>query len=65
MKKILSVIAALLIGSIVFGQKAEKVKKEVLGDQNGSEVTLFTLTNKEGNVLKLTNYGARIVRIEV
>jgi len=41
------------------------VVKEVLGDQNGSEVSLFTLTNKSGNVLKLTNYGARIVCIEV
>jgi len=28
-------------------------------------VYLFTLTNKAGNVLKLTNYGARIVGVEV
>lgn len=65
MKRIISFAIALLIGSLVFGQKAEKVTKEVLGDQNGSEVTLFTLTNKAGNILKLTNYGARIVRIEI
>ena len=47
------------------GEKYEPVVKEVLGDHNGSEVYLFTLTNKAGNVLKLTNYGARIVCIEV
>ena len=45
--------------------KTEPVSKTVLGLNNGSEVCLFTLTNKEGNVLKLTNYGARIVCIEV
>ena len=65
MKGILSFVAALLIGCTVFGQKAGKVAKEVLGEHNGSEVFLFTLINKAGNVLKLTNYGARIVRIEV
>jgi aldose 1-epimerase len=65
MKRILSFAIALFVGTLVYGQKAEKVVKEVLGDQNGSEVSLFTLTNKAGNVLKLTNYGARIVRIEV
>jgi len=42
-----------------------EVVKDVLGDNNGSKINLYTLTNKEGNVLKLTNYGARIVRIEV
>ena len=47
------------------GGKSEPVIKEVLGDHNGSEVSLFTLTNKSGNILKLTNYGARIVCIEV
>lgn len=65
MKRILMFAIALIIVSLSFGKKAEKVAKEVLGDQNGSEVALFTLTNKDGNVLKLTNFGARIVRIEV
>jgi aldose 1-epimerase len=65
MKRILMFAIALLAVTVVFGQKAEKVATAVLGDQNGSEVSLFTLTNKAGNVLKLTNYGARIVRIEV
>ncbi|NMC40830.1 MAG: galactose mutarotase [Bacteroidales bacterium] len=43
----------------------EPVKKELLGIHNNSEVFLFTLTNRHGNTLKVTNYGARIVRIEV
>ncbi len=42
-----------------------RVSKKVLGNHNGSEVYLFTLINKAGNVLKLTNYGAKILRIEV
>ncbi|MCB0800312.1 MAG: galactose-1-epimerase, partial [Bacteroidales bacterium] len=41
------------------------VKQELLGPHDGSEVYLFTLTNKAGNVLRLTNYGARIVGVEV
>ena len=65
MKKYLSITAALLLSTLVCGQNSDKVTKEVLGDHNGSEVCLFTLTNKEGNVLKVTNYGARIVTIEV
>ena len=65
MKKFLSIAAALLLCSTALGQKAAEVTKELLGDHNGSEVFLYTLTNKEGNVLKVTNYGARIVGIEV
>lgn len=41
------------------------VKKELFGNHKGKEVFLFTLTNKDGNVLKLTNFGARITWIEV
>lgn len=43
----------------------EPVKKDSLGTHNGRTVYLFTLVNKNKNVLKITNYGARIVRIEV
>jgi aldose 1-epimerase len=42
-----------------------QVKKESFGTQKGKEVFLFTLTNKPGNVIKLTNFGARITWIEV
>ena len=65
MKRILSIGATLLICTMIFGQKASKFTKEVLGDHKGSVVYLYTLTNKAGNILKLTNYGARIVRIDV
>jgi aldose 1-epimerase len=65
MNKLLLIVAALLIGGMVSGQQNPKVSREVLGDNNGKEVCLFTLTNKSGNILKVTNHGARISRIEV
>ena len=40
-------------------------EQELYGTHNGKEVFLFTLTNKNGNVLKLTSFGARITWIEV
>jgi aldose 1-epimerase len=43
----------------------EMVKKEVFGNKDGKEVYLLTLTNKAGNIIKLTNYGAKINWIEV
>src|SRR5664279_1961748 len=43
----------------------EMVKKDVFGTHNGKEVYLLTLTNKAGNVIRLTNFGARITWIEV
>lgn len=64
-KYIFLAVAFLLCGSAIFAQKKSQVTREVLGEQNGSEVCLYTLTNKAGNVLKVTNYGARIVRIDV
>jgi aldose 1-epimerase len=69
MKKFGSIAASLL--SLIFFIPAshagtgEPVKKDSLGSHNGRNVYLFTLTNKNNNVLKITNYGARIVRIEV
>jgi aldose 1-epimerase len=69
MKRNIFLSLTLIPALIVFGNqevgRIEPVSKKVLGDNNGSEVSLFTLTNKAGNVLKLTNYGARIVCIEV
>lgn len=41
------------------------MQKKVFGDYDGKEVVLITLKNSEGNTLKLTNYGATIVWIEV
>ena len=65
MNKFLSIVTILLLCSIVLAQNATEVTKEILGDHNGSEIYLYTLTNKAGNILKLTNYGAKIVRIDV
>jgi aldose 1-epimerase len=43
----------------------EMVKKELFGHKDGKEVYLLTLTNKAGNIIRLTNYGAKINWIEV
>ena len=47
------------------GRNKKHVRQENYGAYKGKEIFLFTLTNKEGNILKLTNYGARITWIEV
>lgn len=65
MKIALLIASVLTVCTMVHGQKTPLVSKEVLGNHNGSEVSLYTLTNKAGNVLKVTNYAAKIVRIEV
>lgn len=41
------------------------VVKDLYGIHSGKDVHLLTLTNKKGNVIKLSNYGARITWIEV
>lgn len=46
-------------------KNSETVKKELFGNHNGKEVYLLTLTNKAGNIIKLTNFGAKINWIEV
>ena len=56
---------ALLIFNLSCGQKNGNVEIKVLGEHNGSEINTYTLTNKAGNVLKVTNFGAKIVSIEV
>ena len=72
MKKVLLLSLTLIAGSLLFNscrqsskKNKEMVKKENYGVHKGKEVYLFTLTNKAGNVLKLTNFGARITWIEV
>jgi len=71
MKKIAYMVVIVLVSGTVFmacGSKSgssEKVIKESWGTHNGKEVFRFTLTNKAGNVVKLTSYGARITWIEV
>ncbi|MBS0011434.1 MAG: galactose mutarotase [Bacteroidales bacterium] len=41
------------------------IKKEVFGEHDGQQVDLITLVNNDGNTVKLTNYGATVVWIEV
>ena len=71
MKKILLLSLTLVVAGIIFAacnqssKNKDMVKKEIIGTHNGQEVYLLTLTNKSGNVLKLTNFGARITWIEV
>ena len=61
-------LVAFVIGFSSCNQSAknkEMVKKELFGTHNGKEVYLLTLSNKSGNIIKLTNYGAKINWIEV
>lgn len=60
------ILIAVILASCNQSKKTkEMVRKDVFGTHNGKEVYLFTLTNKPGNVIRLTNYGAKINWIEV
>jgi aldose 1-epimerase len=69
MKKIL--LISLTLAIVLFtscsqtSKNKELVKKDVFGSHNGKDVYLFTLTNKAGNVIRVTNFGAKINWIEV
>jgi len=69
MKKFLFLSLTLVAGIITScnqpTKNKEMVRKDVFGSHNGKEVYLLTLTNKQGNVIRLTNYGAKINWIEV
>lgn len=69
MKKIIFLALSLTVLTVfpvsLQGKDIVPVGKDSLGVHNGNTVFLFTLKNKDGNILKLTNYGARIVRVEV
>jgi aldose 1-epimerase len=71
MKKNQLLTLTLVTGAIVLAscnqssKNKEMVKQEIYGTTQGKEVYMFTLTNKEGNILKLTNFGAKINWIEV
>jgi aldose 1-epimerase len=41
------------------------MKREIFGEIDGKKVELITLTNNSGNTVKLTNYGATLVWLEV
>ncbi len=62
---LLTAVALAVIGLGSCGNKKEMVTTENFGSFEGNEVSLFTLTNNKGDVVKLTNYGAAIVEINV
>ncbi len=61
----LLLVATAIISCNQTTKNKEMVRKDVFGNHNGKEVYLLTLTNKAGNVIRLTNYGAKINWIEV
>ena len=61
----LILIAVIFAACSQSAKNKEMVRKEVFGTHKGKEVYLFTLTNKAGNVLRVTNFGAKITWIEV
>jgi aldose 1-epimerase len=70
MKKNLLMSLMLVAASVLFyscqsSKNKSLIRKEVFGSRDGKEVYLLTLTNKSGNVIRLTNYGAKINWIEV
>jgi len=71
MKRILLLSLVLIAGVVILSscnrssKNKEMVKKEIYGTHQGKEVFLLTLTNKAGNVIRLTNFGAKITWIEV
>jgi aldose 1-epimerase len=71
MKKILLfsltviVLAGLTVSCRQSAKNKDMVRKEFFGSHDGKEVYLLTLTNSSGNVIRLTNYGAKITWIEV
>src|ERR1700690_3599269 len=42
-----------------------KISRTVFGKVNGTDVYLFSITNRQGSTIKITNYGATITAILV
>jgi aldose 1-epimerase len=62
---LLTLIAVIFTACNQSAKNKDMVKKDVFGTHNGKEVYLLTLTNKAGNVIRLTNFGAKVTWIEV
>ncbi len=71
MKKILLMSLTLIVSTVLLlscnqsAKNKDMVKQEIYGTHQGKEVYLLTLTNKAGNVIKLTNFGAKVNWIEI
>ena len=66
LKQIL-ILAAIVLSAACKQEIKEEytMKRESFGEINGKKVELISMTNKEGNTIKLTNYGATLVWLEV
>lgn len=68
MKKNITQIALFLAAILLFAgcSKGPKITKEAFGKMpDGKEASIFTLVNASGNTVRVTNYGAKIVSIQV
>lgn len=69
MKKVflfsVALVAVIITSCNQSSKTKQMIKKEVFGSHNGKEIYMLTLVNKAGNVLRLTNFGAKINWIEV
>jgi aldose 1-epimerase len=62
------IVAVLVLGAVSCNQKQKEeymLKIDEFGTLDGKEVALITLSNRAGNTLKLTNYGATVVWVGV
>ncbi len=62
---IVTFIALLFSACNIEKESDYKMIKENFGEIDGKEVVLITLKNTNGNTVKITNYGATVVWIEV
>ena len=68
MKKNITQIALFLAAILLFSgcSKGPKITKEAFGKMpDGKEASIYTLVNASGNAVRVTNYGAKIVSIQV
>ena len=65
--KTLSLLSSILIllfsGCNTRSSDAPTVSEEIWGETDGKEVRLFTLANKNGMVIKITNYGGTLTYV--
>jgi aldose 1-epimerase len=64
---LLSFLAIMICGcrSHTSLQRLSTIAEEIWGESNGKTVKLFTLTNKNGMMIKVTNYGATLTYVSV
>jgi len=58
-------LAVIGLGSCGINKSKEMVTTENFGSFEEKDVSLYTLKNKQGDIIKLTNYGAAIVEVNV